>query len=413
MGFFKRDHKAEERAETTDNQNTSPPVDDVLLSAMMGRSELTKAEAINIPAVKGCINFAAYTVSMLPIKLYKEVDGEVIEIKDDPRLRLLNDETGDTLDAVQFWRAMLEDYFLGRGAYAYKNMSLNTVKSIHYVDETFVSINMNTDPIFKDFNILVNGGTYRPDQFVKVLRNTKDGATGKSIIEENSLILSVAFNSLVFEENLVKKGGNKKGFLKSPKKLADEVMTKLKAAWRKLYSNNSDNVVILNEGMEFQEASNSSVEMQLNENKKTNSEEICNIFLFALNIIKGTATEKEYNNAFKMGIMPILRAIISALNKDLLLEREKGSLFFDFDTTEMLKGDMKTRYEAYEIGIRSGVLKIDEARYKENMKAFGIDWINVGLNATLYDTKTKQIYTPNTNKTQDMKFMKGGEDNEK
>jgi len=52
-----------------------------------------------------------------------------------------------------------------------------------------------------------------PYEFIKLLRNTKDGAEGVSIIEENNLMLSVAYNSLVFEETLVKKGGNKKGFV--------------------------------------------------------------------------------------------------------------------------------------------------------------------------------------------------------
>ena len=34
---------------------------------------------------------------MLPIKLYKENNGEVKEILNDDRVRLLNDDTGDTL----------------------------------------------------------------------------------------------------------------------------------------------------------------------------------------------------------------------------------------------------------------------------------------------------------------------------
>ena len=52
-----------------------------------------------------------------------------------------------------------------------------------------------------------------------------------------------------------------------PRKLAKEAIEALKTAWRRLYQNNTENVVVLNEGLEFQEASNTSVEMQLNENK--------------------------------------------------------------------------------------------------------------------------------------------------
>ena len=404
----------EERA--FDTEGTSDNVtEDVLLRALLGGSSITKKEALNIPSVKSCINFIADAVSMIPIKLYKENDGKADEVKDDIRIRLLNDDTGDTLDSVQFWRALITDYYLGKGGYAYINRNRNNVSSLHYVNEDYIAIIKNTDPIFKNYDVLVNGNRYMPYEFIKLLRNTKDGAEGVSIIEENNLMLSVAYNSLVFEETLVKKGGNKKGFVKSARKLTDTAIATLKEAWRKLYSNNSDNVVILNEGLEFQEASNTSVEMQLNENKKSNADEICKIFNIPVNIIKGTASSQEYTNAFKMGVMPVLRVIECALNRELLLEKEKSSFYFAFDTKEMLKGDLKERFEAYKVAIDSNFLQIDEVRFMENLPALGLDWIKLGLDSVLYDVKTGNIYTPNTNQLSKMDQainLKGGEENE-
>lgn len=54
---------------------------------------------------------------------------------------------------------------------------------------------------------------YYPFDFVKIMRKTKDGFTSKPITEENSKILAVAYDSLKFESDIVKKGGNKKAFL--------------------------------------------------------------------------------------------------------------------------------------------------------------------------------------------------------
>ena len=397
----------EKRADVT---AVEPTTDDVLLRALLGSSTVTKAEALNIPSVKSCINFVADTVSMLPIKLYKEENGKSEEVKGDKRVYLLNDDTGDTLDAVQFWRALISDYFLGKGGYAYVRKERNQCIGLYYVDESSVSINKNVDPIFKDYTILVNGKPYKPYEFIKILRNTKDGASGISIVEENYLILSVAYNSLVYEENLVKKGGNKKGFLKSTKRLTQEVIDKLKEAWKNLYSNNSDNVVVLNDGLEFKEASNTSVEMQLNENKETNSGEICKIINIPINIIKGTASSQEYGNAFKMGVMPVLRAIECALNRDLLLEKEKGSFYFAIDTKEMLKGDIKERFDAYKTGIDANFLQIDEVRFMEDLPSLGLNWIKLGLDSVLYDVETKTIYTPNTNQTSNIDTTKGGDE---
>jgi HK97 family phage portal protein len=392
--------------------DTETTVDDVLLKALLGSTTVTKTEALNIPSVKSCINFIADAVSMLPVKLYKESDGKAEEVKADNRIKLLNDDTGDTLDAVQFWRALVADYFLGKGGYAYLRKERNKFTGVFYVDEAQVSINKNVDPIFKDFDILVNGETYKPYEFIKILRNTKDGAEGKSIAEENNLILSVAYNSLLFEENLVKKGGNKKGFIKSPKKLTQEAIDKLKEAWKNLYANNSENVAVLNEGLDFQESSNTSVEMQLNENKETNSAEICKLFNIPVNIVKGTASSQEYGNGFKMGVIPVLKAIECALNKDFLLEKEKGVFYFAFDTKEMLKGDIKERFEAYKTAIEANFLQIDEARFMEDLPALGLDWIKLGLDSVLYDVKTKTIYTPNTNQSSNINQSKGGGGNE-
>lgn len=399
----------ENRAETIISESS---VESTLLQALLGATTMTKEKALSIPSVQGCIKFAADTVSMLPIKLYCDKDGKVEEVKDDIRVRLLNDDTGDTLDPVQFWRALITDYYLGKGGYAYINRGFGTCKSLNYVDEIHISQIKNTDPIFKDYNILVSGVPYKPFDFIKILRNTKDGCLGVSIIEENALVLSVAYNSLIFEENLVKKGGNKKGFLKSENKLDEDAMTALREAYARLYSNNSENVVVLNKGIEFQEASNSSVEMQLNENKESNSCELCKLFLFSPNVISGEGTEKEYSNSFKSGIMPLLRVIECALNRDFLLESEKRSYYWAFDTKEMLKGSMKERYDAYAIAIEKGFKKIDEIRYMENDEPFGIDWINVGLNSVLYNTKTGEVYTPNTDKTS-VPNKKEGENNAK
>lgn len=399
--------KKEERAEDVISQ-----AETALLKALLGNTTVTKTEALNIPSVKSCITFIADTVSMIPIKLYRDNNGKAEEVKNDNRVILLNDDTKDTLDAVQFWRAIITDYFLGKGGYAYINRRFNDVVSLHYVDETHISTIKDIDPIFKKYKIMVNGKEYWPYEFIKILRNTKDGAQGVSLIEENKLILSVAYNSLIFEETLVKKGGNKKGFLKSEKTLTEDAIRMLKEAWRNLYSNNSDNVVVLNKGLEFQEASNTSVEMQLNENKETNSAEICKLFNIPVNIIKGTASKQEYTNAFKMGVMPVLKAIECALNRELLLEREKGSFYFAFDTKEMLKGDIKERFEAYKTAIESNFMQIDEVRYMEDLPALGINWIKLGLDSVLYNPKTGEIYTPNTNMAQNIKDLKGGEENE-
>lgn len=384
----------------------------LLLSAGLLPDEISSTQAVNIPSMAGCLEAICNTVAMLPILLYQEVNGKVTVISDN-RTKLLNDDTKDTLDGFQFKKALTEDYLLNGVGYAYINRNRNKTKSLHYTDYNRITINSGVDPIFKSYEILCGGATYKPFEFIKITRKTKDGVTGKGIISENKEILAVVYNSLVYENMLVKTGGNKKGFLKAQSKLEKPAMDELKLAWNNLYKNNTENVVVLNKGLDFQEASNTSIEMQLNENKKTNSIEICKLFNMPPSILEGKATEEEYNNYIKICILPILKAITTALNKDLLLESEKGSFYFAVDTKELLKGDLLKRFQAYEIAIKNGFMQWDEVRYIEDLAPYGLDFIKMGLQDVLYNIKTKEIYTPNTDKTAKIdnknKPLEGGE----
>ena len=68
----------------------------------------------------------------------------------------------------------------------------------------------------------------------------------------------------------------------------------------------------------------------------------------------------------------------------------------------------------------TGFMTINEIRNAENMEAIaGMDVINVGLSAVLYDTNSHAYYTPNTNATakinenNELETEKPGENEEK
>lgn len=379
MPFWKRKKPEQER---------DIDVSDTLLQAILNGETITREKAMTLPAVSGAVDFISNSVACMPIKLYKYKKGEVTEIENDPRVHMLNSDTGDTLDGFQMKKAMVEDYLLGKGGYAYINRSMNDVTGLYYVEERFITIMKTYEPIFKTYTILVEGGEYYPHEFLKVLRNTKDGASGIGVTVELSKALEAAYQTLIYQLNMVKTGGNKKGFLKSQKQLTTEAMNQLKSTWKDLYANNTESVMVLNAGMEFQEASNSSVEMQLNESKQTFSDEVDRIFHIYLN---------DFDRTFKEAIYPIVKAFETALNRDLLLEKEKKTCFFSFDTKEIVKASLTERYNAYKTAKETGFMTLNEIRRQENMNFVdGLDVVNVGLGAVLYDTNTHTYFTPNT-----------------
>ena len=392
MNIFKR-----KRAEPT----ISPPIDDVLLKSILYGEEIDKEKAMNIPAVAKCVNLIAETVSMIPIKLYKEtvVDGKskTVEVTNDNRPNLLNDDTKDTLNGVQFKRAIVKDYLLCGKAFAYINKKRNSVQSLHYVESQKVQIIKNFDPIFKDYNLIVHGKTYKPFEFLKITRESPDGVNGIGIVKENQELLKIAYQTIKFEQTLITTGGNKRGFVKSQNTLAKDAIKALKDAWHKMYSDPSENnVVILNNGLEFQEASSTSVEMQLNESKTATNNSILDIF--------NVPQDFNYEIFIKAAVMPVITAIECSLNKDLLLEKEKRLFYFAFDTKEITKGDIKTRFEAYKTALDANIMQIDECRYMEDLEPLGLNFIKLGLQDVLFNPETKEVYTPNTNQITNISY---------
>lgn len=388
MGLFDRFRKRDEEP-----QEVTPPMTDALLSALMNGETITREKALTLPAVSGAVDLICNSVACMPVKLYKNKKGKVEEVEGDTRVTLLNGDTGDTLDAFQWKKAMVEDYLLGKGGYSFIKRNRNEVVGLYYVEEKYITILKNFKPIYKDFQILVEGESYNPYDFIKLLRNTKDGASGVGLTVEVSKALETAYQTLLYQLGMVKSGGNKKGFLKSQRTLGQDEINVLKNAWRRLYANNEENVVVLNNGLEFQEASNSSVEMQLNESKRTLQEEINNLFHISDN----------FELTFKEAIYPIIKAFATALNRDLLLEKEKDKYFFEFDVKEIVKANITERYSAYKTAKETGFMTLNEIRQAENMNYIeGLDVVNVGLGAVLYDVDTQTYFTPNTGETTEL-----------
>ena len=387
LRLFRKREATENREQILGEGDT---ISAALLTAIMSGSKITKEQALSIPAVAANVDFITSIIASMPVKLYRRIKDRVEEVENDSRVTLLNSDTGDTLDAFQLKQALVEDFLLDKGGYAYIRRNRNIVTGLFYVAPEYVVINYNFKPINKRYEVFVEDKQYKPWEFIKILRRTKTGAFGSGIIDEINDALATAYQTQLYQLGLVKTGGNKRGFLKSEKKLGKEEIEALKQAWRNLYSNNDENVVVLNNGLDFKEASNNSVELQLNQSIRSLQDQIDKIFHIS----------SDFYDTFKFAIYPICKALETALNRDLLLEKEKGKYFFEVDVKEIVKANIKERYEVYKLARECGFMTKNEMRRSENMNEIeGLDVIDVGLGAVLYDVDTHTYYTPNTGET--------------
>lgn len=414
-------HKKEKRAEESVNTGDFVTFDSDFFAALVGAGNpITKQKALEIPAVQFCIELFSGLISALPVKLYEESEsGEVTEIKDDARVRLLNGDTGDTINGTMFRRLWVRDYFLGGGAYAYIERDIYGMpRALYYVDENKISAIPNCRAIFKDYSFSVDGKIYPKSDFIKILRNSRGYGKGTGIVSESGTMLATAYNTILYENDLTFNGGNKSGVFTSQTQQTKEAMEAVKENWRKMNSNSrnkADKVFVLNAGMDFKEMSMTAMDMQLDQNKQTNSGEICGIFGVPPSMMSGNASTEAKENFITDVLTPLLNVFETAFDSDMLLETEKGRRYFAFDTRELTRGDILQRYQAYAIGKEKGFIQIDDIRKQEDMPPLNIPFINLGLGDVLYNPETGEIYTPNTDRViniHDLGWSLGKNDND-
>lgn len=378
-----------------ESQRESPVlVGDPILTALLSGEKITRSMAMGIPKVSSSVRKICDTVSMVSFKLYRrEISStgrhKIVEIYDDDRLKVVNSDTGDTLTAGEFKKALVKDYLLGRGGYAFVNRSGNDVISLNYIPEYKLNFYANANPIFKSYSVDLEGRRYFEDSFFRILRNTTDGFKGAGVLAEINKALEAAYSSLLYTLRLTKTGGIKKGYLTydGPSKLEGTALDELRSAWQRMYSQGTENIIVLNKGLKFEEASQSALDMELTQIRTTLNSDISEAF----------GIEKDDEIFLKYTIAPILMSIEAALDRYLLLEREKDIMFWKADTRELDKLDPVKRYTALKTATTGGLMSINEARYKENMPEIdGLDKIPMSLGTSFFDIPSGEFYTPNT-----------------
>lgn len=380
---------------------TEKELRDVLLgNSVKPETVVTRDNVMQIPTLASGVNMISRLIASLPIKMYELVDGEVNEITDDNRLKLLNLQAEKTMSAYHMKESLIKDYLLEGNGFIYikKKANRNVIESLHYVDRSQIGFLSNHNPVEKDIKITVGAcGSYEVYDFINLCQNSKDGIQGRGLITNNSELLSTMLTSMKREKSISFSGGVSRGVLKSQKPLSEEAMRALKKGWEELYSDNN-NALILSNGIDFQTVSSSGKDMELYNNKKANSELITEILNIPKSIMDGTASDEVFNNFVKTIINPILSQLEIALNNSLLFESEKGRIFFDIDTDELLKSDLEKRMKSYEIALRNSIFTIDEVRKKEKLKKMpnigGL--VKLSLADVLYNPETNKVFNTNS-----------------
>lgn len=393
FNFFKKEKRSTENDVIADVLNG--------LSPLVNGKTITKQQAMSIPVVTKSVNWIASAISGLPIKMYKRTDKGYVEVYDDYRLPLLNNYSGNCMTANDLKKQLITDLLLDGNGYAYISKLGNKIEKLSYIPTNKLTYTESVDNINKIVNIWVDGKQVQDYNVFRLVNNTKNGVSGIGFVSDCQDLLSTILGSLQYENSSIS-SGVRRGFLKSKAKLDKDKMDELKQAWKRLTNPNQSDVLVLNAGIEFEDASSTATESQLSQNKTINMHQILAYFGLPTNFFEG-ANSDSYLTAVRIAVLPIVKQLVTALNNYLLLESEKQDLKFDIDTSELLRINANERFTAYQTGLSSGILTIDEVRRMENLPVLDMQYLKLGLGDVLYNIKDGSIFVPNTGAIVDSK----------
>lgn len=213
------------------------------------------------------------------------------------------------------------------------------------------------------------------DRVLHVRGLSLDGVTGLSTLglHRESIGLAVALEE--YGARFFGNGAQPGGVIEHPARLGDAALKNLRESWERTHQGLSaaHRVAILEEGMKFHQTALQNDHAQFFQSRQHQTGELARI-LGVQGVMIGhddkTATYASAEQFFLAHVVHTVRPWAvrweQALTVKLLTPRERREFFVEFALEGLLRGDLKSRYDAYAIGRQHGWLSANDVRRKES-----------------------------------------------
>lgn len=390
MGLFKKETIIEDRNYA------------VVLSELFSTSRvyINEETIYSIPAVVEALDLICGSISQLPIYMYKEdINGQVERVRGHRLEKVLNEENNDLEYAANYKAQMIKDLLLYGNHYSYIERNALRVNGLSRINPRNISIKKlaDNDGVIRSATIsyTLNNITNTKDiyEFLIVTKNSEDGFTGKGILSSKEILEIILSQNKVLQKaltNVVRPSG----ILKASGRLTKDAIDRLKQSWNNLYSgvDNAGKTVILEEGLEYKEISMSLDGLEFVENKKAFDTDIKKLF--------GLDNIANNDELLKRVISPILVNIEGALNKSLLLEREKKEGYFlRFNTSELSRPNELEKVQIVSELLKNGLCTLNEGRAMLDINPYvdqKDDFLLLNLGSVMFK-RSGDVFIPNMN----------------
>lgn len=360
------------------------PVNPEFYASMFGGSRtksgvsVSPETAMRVSTVYACVKVIAEAIGQLPVNVMKRMpDGSREKDEESSVWELMNYSPNSWQTPVEFREMMTAHCLLRGNAYAFKNRASDgRVLELLPIHPDSVNIEQLPDFSLRYFITFSTGKSFvaEQDDMFHIRGLTFDGYRGVSPISYNRENIGLSIGALEHGASVFGNGAMPGVILKHPGTISKEAHERLKDTWQNAYSGDGKfKTAILEQGMEISTVGMSNSDVQFLETRKFQRSEIASIFRVPPHKI-GDLERSTNNNIEHQGIefvydtlMPWVRRWEQAIHRDLLPRRQRKTHCVRFQVSELLRGDLESRMNAYGKGIQWGIISANEARESENM----------------------------------------------
>lgn len=349
-------------------------------SATSSGTRINEQNALAIAAVYAAVRVLSESVSSLPFKLYRR-DGRTRNAANDhPLYHVLHDQGNSIMSAMKLREVMMVHLLLWGNSFCEIQRNgrghLIGLWPIHPARVKVRLVVVEGLPRLKYDVQRDKGGhkTFEQDQIL-LISGLGTGILGKSPIQLHREGLGISLSAEKYGAKFFSNDARPGLVLTHPGNLGDEEYERIKHSWHEVHkgSANAHKVAILEEGMKAEAVGLPPDDAQFIETRKYQRGEVASIYRVPPHMI-GDLDKATFSNIEHQGIefvvhslRPWLVRIEQAANQQLLSPSERGGYFTQHIVDGLLRGDTKSRYEAYTKARQWGWMSANDARDLENL----------------------------------------------
>lgn len=359
------------------------------------------SQAMRLTTFHACVRLLSETIASLPLNVYRR-DGDRKEIARDHYLhKLLHDESHSALGmSAMTYREICQSHLCiyGNSYTAYERTRSGRVLFLQPVHPNNVEVEIEG----KKITYKIDRKPWPTDQMlhVKALA-TFDGITGIAPVAYLRQTLGAALASEEYGQRFFVNDGTSQIVAEMPGKVDPDDKKRFREEWKKYHTGENRHMpAIADQGVKIHTLDITPEDLQFLESRKFSVEEIARIFRIPLVLIGHT----EKTTSWGTGVEQLMIGFVThtlrpwfvrweqEVNRTLLTKAERQEYFVEFNAEGLLRGDIKTRYEAYHIGINDGLMTRETVQNIENLPTYtGSDKPLIPMNMQLLDENGKPI----------------------